>query len=251
MGIKNREFVPYYQPIVNQYNDIVGAEVLARWDYPGGNLLEATSFISSIEKNGLEDKLSDVIINQVCAELRSSEKISQIPIFISFNINISLVMNPEFRNFLRVLNIKLIQSGVTPVFEITERENVHKFPGAADIFEDLVNHGIQFAVDDYGAGYAGSDLADVIQPAFIKIDRQFTADIDNPVANGFICSVVRLAKIMNATVIAEGVETGKQFRHLKKLGVSYFQGYFFSVPMPFAGFHQQLFRQRKVPELHV
>ncbi|EBC9178003.1 EAL domain-containing protein, partial [Salmonella enterica] len=83
-----------------------------------------------------------------------------------------LVMTPLFRPHLLALSIRLEQAGMTPVFEITEREDIRAFPQAA-VFRQLAAGGLRFAVDDFGTGHAGpaSTVADRMIARTVSLAR--------------------------------------------------------------------------------
>lgn len=236
-ALSNHAFVPFYQPIINNINkEIVGCEILARWNHPEKGLLNAGYFIESIESNELTGNLTRSLMSDVLSTANDIHHAEAAKFFLTININLSLVMSPVFRHYMLTLNNQLILAGLTPVFEITEREDIRDFPGAAEVFSELVDQGLTFAVDDFGTGYASEALLDVTHSAFIKIDRAFTADPHNSV----ISKVLTLAHESGACVIAEGVESAEQADWLQMRGVDYLQGYHCGMPVSAERFCRQL-----------
>ncbi|HCR3448520.1 TPA: EAL domain-containing protein [Citrobacter werkmanii] len=236
-AIDKKEFIQFYQPIVNHDYEIVGGEVLARWRNPELGLLCAGHFIKSIESSGLMESfthqlLADFFRKVTLLNIKSDQKL-----FISVNVSLSMIMEPVFRIYLLRLYIQLQQTGIDPVFEITERENIQLYPQASDIFSQLKNAGLRFMVDDFGTGFAGPSLLVVTQASFIKIDIRFFTD-------RFIEDAVNLAKRAGAKVIAEGVETKEQASRIRRHGVDFIQGFLTGAPMPFEIFNHKLGRQR-------
>ncbi len=236
-AIYRNEFIPFYQPITNKSNKIAGCEILARWRNPDSGLLSAFYFIKSIESAGLIDEFTYHLMKEVFRNVELLNTSLDKDFLLSININLSMVMNPIFRNYLRQIHVRLQEMGVSPIFEITEREDVRKFPRAEHIFSQLINAGLRFMVDDFGTGYAGKKLFQVTRASFIKIDVRFFND-------RFIENTVRLACRAGAKVIAEGVESQDQVSRVRHYGVHFIQGFLTGAPMPFDIFNHKLGKQR-------
>ncbi|WP_366540219.1 EAL domain-containing protein, partial [Salmonella enterica] len=153
--MRNREFTPFYQPIVCATGgEVVGCEMLARWLHPQKGLLSAGNFIPAIEATGLGGALLRGLADEVCGDGQDLARSAGRRLMMTLNLSLSLVMTPLFRPHLLALSIRLEQAGMTPVFEITEREDIRAFPQAA-VFRQLAAGGLRFAVDDFGTGHAG------------------------------------------------------------------------------------------------
>ncbi len=95
----------------------------------------------------------------------------------------------------------------------------------------LREHGIALAVDDAGAGYASFTQLLRLRPEFIKIDGELIADIDNdPAKRAIATALTSLGSEMNATMVAEAVETAGQLQALIDLGIEYGQGFHLACP---------------------
>ncbi|POT56156.1 EAL domain-containing protein [Citrobacter amalonaticus] len=235
------EFIPFYQPVIHaDTGKVAGCEVLARWLNPEKGLLEAGTFIHSIETTGLSELLTRTLANKVIPDIYDLHNGRTGHFMLTMNISLSQIMAPGFRAYLVTLNNQLRQTGVIPVFEITEREDIRDFTGAADVLAGLTGDGLCFAVDDYGTGYAGETLLAVSRAAFIKLGCQVAADLTDPVTQAFVTDTVRLARSSGARVIAEGVETAEQAKQLQDCGVDYLQGFLYGAAMPFGLFHYRL-----------
>ncbi|NDO81130.1 hypothetical protein CJP72_10240 [Citrobacter sp. NCU1] len=240
-AIRDREFIPYYQPIISSCSgDIIGCEVLSRWAHPAHGVVEAWCFIREIERYDLAGLLTQIIMEDVLADVVMLNNNRFHDFMVTMNVTLSLIFDPVFRQYMVELNGRLTRAGVMPVFEITEREDIHLFPDAAQIFLQLSCEGIQFAVDDFGRGYAGESLLFVSMASFIKIDRQYIANPFCPVASAFIDNAIHLARVTGTRVVAEGVETQQQAENLRARGVEYLQGYYYGAPSPFGLFNYQL-----------
>jgi EAL domain-containing protein (putative c-di-GMP-specific phosphodiesterase class I) len=98
---------------------------------------------------------------------------------------------------------------------------------------ELRKLGVQIALDDFGTGYSSLSYLRSFPFDKIKIDRSFIQDLSNgaePVA--IVQAVANLAKSLNMTSTAEGVETQQQMDMLQSIGCSEMQGYLFSRARP-------------------
>ncbi|MGJ4729649.1 EAL domain-containing protein [Luteimonas sp. SDU101] len=117
------------------------------------------------------------------------------------------------------------------VFETAESEQVRDHAHLTRIFRDYRNRGFLTAIDDFGAGYAGLGLLAEFQPDVLKLDMALLRGIaTDPARQAIVGGVARIAADLGSTVIAEGVETADEYRMLRTLGVSLFQGYLFGRP---------------------
>ena len=93
--------------------------------------------------------------------------------------------------------------------------------------------GVQIALDDFGTGYSSLSYLRSFPFDKIKIDRSFIQDLSNgaePLA--IVNAVAGLAKCLNMTSTAEGVETREQMEVLQSIGCTEMQGYLFSKARP-------------------
>ena len=117
------------------------------------------------------------------------------------------------------------------IFEVTESERVTDRQRLISIFREYRKHGLQTAIDDFGAGYAGLDLLADFQPDILKVDLSLIRSIDaRPASQAILRAIVSLSRELNIRVIAEGIETVEELRTLEDLGLELFQGYLFGRP---------------------
>lgn len=117
------------------------------------------------------------------------------------------------------------------MFEVTEGEQVRNPAHLMSIFAEYRRQGLITAIDDFGAGYAGLTLLARFQPHVIKLDMEFTRDIDQrPVQQAIVSGVMLICRRLGITAIAEGVETSEESACMTSLGVRYQQGYYFARP---------------------
>ncbi len=119
--------------------------------------------------------------------------------------------------------------------EITESEIIHDIEGFVAVANQYRGTGIQYAIDDFGAGYAGLNLLAEFQPDALKLDRQLVAGIEgHGPRQAIVRGVRRTCEDLGIDVIAEGVETEAEFAWFRSEGITLFQGYLLARP----GFEQ-------------
>jgi EAL domain-containing protein (putative c-di-GMP-specific phosphodiesterase class I) len=117
------------------------------------------------------------------------------------------------------------------IFEITERDKLHEVQGAAEGLARLRDMGYRIAVDDLGAGYAGLNSFALIRPDVVKFDMELIRDIQSSsMKSNLIGLITRLCKEMGILTVAEGIETGEEYRAVRELGCDLLQGFFIARP---------------------
>jgi EAL domain-containing protein (putative c-di-GMP-specific phosphodiesterase class I) len=117
------------------------------------------------------------------------------------------------------------------IFEFTENEEMADTDHVKYIVETYRKMGFATAIDDFGAGYAGLGLLARFQTDFIKLDMELIRGIDESLPRRIIVEgVVRIARSLDITVIAEGIETLGEYDALRAIGVRYIQGYLIARP---------------------
>lgn len=117
------------------------------------------------------------------------------------------------------------------VLEVVESEMVHDLDGFAAAIRQYRNSGLQFAIDDFGAGYAGLSLLAEFQPGFVKLDMGLVRGVhQRGPRQAIIRGILRTCMELGIDVIAEGVETPEEYHRLRDEGISLFQGYLFARP---------------------
>ncbi len=118
------------------------------------------------------------------------------------------------------------------MFEFTENERMSDVDHVKNIIAAYRKIGFTTALDDFGAGYAGLQLLAAFQPDLIKIDMDLVRNITTtPAKQAIVAGIVHIARALDITVLAEGVETEAELVMLKAAGISLLQGFYFAKPM--------------------
>lgn len=144
----------------------------------------------------------------------------------------SLVQVPDA---VEILLAQIERHGLVPqqvIVEVTESEVISRFDEFEHVIRQLRAAGINLAIDDFGAGFAGLSLLTRFQPGRIKIDRSIVTDIHlHGPKQAIVHGIVRCCSELEITVVAEGVEKVEEWCWLEAAGIKYFQGYLFARPV--------------------
>jgi diguanylate cyclase (GGDEF)-like protein len=233
-AVREGEFQLYYQPIVDaQTREIQGFETLMRWKHPTLGMVPPARFIPIAETNGLINLLGAWALKAACVQLKQFEEVAKRSLYISVNIS-----PRQFRNdkFLDVLDDAIAFSGLLGeqlVLEITEGTLMIDPVHAESILSKMAERKARIAIDDFGTGYSSLAYLKRFPISVLKIDRTFIRDLPGSQKDGAICNaVLDLAKHLDLSVVAEGVETEEQLHYLEQRGCQYIQGYLTGKPMP-------------------
>ncbi|PHM75071.1 EAL domain-containing protein [Xenorhabdus kozodoii] len=237
-AIKNKQFIPYIQPIIcSQNNQIMGCEILVRWQHPTLGLLAPNKFIAQIEKSDLIIPLTHNLISQVRDYFAPIAH--QLPAHFHFNFNISarhykdIQLVNDCQNFLN----SFPDNAVKLILEITERELLELDDQTVGLFKKLNELGVLIALDDFGTGYSNYNYLRKFNINLIKIGHNFVSKMDtDTVSKHIVENIIDLALRLHLEIVAEGVEDQKQVDQLRNYSVNYLQGYYFDRPMPLNAF---------------
>ncbi|MEZ2146082.1 EAL domain-containing protein [Bradyrhizobium sp. DN5] len=220
----------HYQPFVDALSGVRrGFEALVRWRHPTRGLIPPDQFISLAEETGLIVPLGEFVLRRACADAANW------PPDLMVAVNLSPIQFKEAELF-EMISAALADSGLPPQrleIEITESVLLERGTENHAFMERLKHLGIELALDDFGTGYSSLSYLTAFPFDKIKIDKSFIRNLTNqPRSSAIISSIVTLARGLDMSVTAEGVETREEFERLKALGVNFAQGYLFGRPQP-------------------
>jgi EAL domain-containing protein (putative c-di-GMP-specific phosphodiesterase class I)/GGDEF domain-containing protein len=231
-AIDKEEFVAYYQPIVRtEDNKIVAAEACARWRQADGEVWSPAKFIPFFEVTGFITKLDEYMYQSVVKkQVFWRDKGYEInPVTVNLSridfLNTNCVRN--LKKFADTVNLSKEFIGI----EITESAFVDNLKKVVHNMKYLKDFGHNILMDDFGSAY--STLAFLKKRHFdvIKLDKMFVDDIGLEKNDKIVKSIIDLVHSLDMKILAEGVETKKQYEFLKELKCDYIQGYYFHRPM--------------------
>ncbi|EKS6889585.1 EAL domain-containing protein [Enterobacter bugandensis] len=229
-AIKNNEFVPYYQPVVDLNSErIIGAEVLVRWLHPEQGLITPNEFINTAEQTGLVKPMTLSLMNQIMIDIKRIGNLSGKPFHLGINLPPATFNDNEFINKVIIFINQIKKMNVSVMIEITERQQ-NQIDSA--VLSNIRKTGAEIALDDFGTGFSNYQALEAIKPSFIKIDKMFIDSLGmGGVNEAIVYNIVQLSNLAGVPLIAEGIETTEQLSKLREAGVEYGQGYLFSKPV--------------------
>ncbi|WP_169742965.1 bifunctional diguanylate cyclase/phosphodiesterase [Desulfobacter vibrioformis] len=232
-AITQGEFTLHYQPKVRlQDYRVVGLEALIRWRHPHHGMIFPPDFIGIAEETGLIMDLGAWVVEAACRQLNNWRAAGMDLIPIAVNVSPLELKDRayanRFQNILKQHDIpfKYIEIEVTENAFIDDRDIV------INNLKALFDKGVKIFLDDFGTGFSSLEHIRFLPVNSLKIDRSFIQDIRNSYHdNPIVSSTITLAKKLNLTVVAEGVETSDQLISLRVAGCEQVQGYLFSRPV--------------------
>ena len=234
-ALERGEFLLHYQPLVSTaHGRTEGFEALLRWKHPSRGFVSPGAFIPLAEETGVIIPLGSWIVREACRTAASW------PGPLSVAVNLSPI---QFRHcdVPALVREALAETGLPAgrlELEITESVFLEATPAIHAMLETLRDMGVRLSLDDFGTGY--SSLSYLRRIAFdkIKIDQSFVRDLPGAETGAggvaIVRAIIELARSLDMTVTAEGVETEAQRACLAEQGCHQFQGYLFSRPVPAA-----------------
>lgn len=233
-AIEQGEIVPWYQPVVHSdSSEIYGVEVLARWIPPSGDVIPPSTFIPLAEQTGLIIPLTRKLMARVGQKLPEKLKDRTRPFHVSFNFTTTHIQEASFVHECRQLTEKFPAGVIKLTVELLEREPFDKVSRLKETLQTLQKNNIAIALDDFGTGHSNLNYLSELPIDIIKIDKLFVQSLTPDVGTARLLDcVIDMARTLNIKVLVEGVETDFQVNYLRNSRVDYFQGYYFSRPVP-------------------
>jgi diguanylate cyclase (GGDEF)-like protein len=233
-GIKNEEFIVYYQPQINGLtNQLIGMEALVRWKHPTMGIVSPAKFIPLAESTGLIVELDRYVMKTAMNQVSQWYKDGLNPGILAMNLAVKQLKQNDFIDTFQSLMKETNCKSEWLELEVTEGQIMSHPEEAIEILQRVSNLGIELAVDDFGTGYSSLAYLKKLPINKLKIDQAFVRGLPEDEEDiGISRAVIALAKSLRLRVIAEGVETKEQRDFLVENGCENIQGYFYSKPIP-------------------
>jgi diguanylate cyclase (GGDEF)-like protein/PAS domain S-box-containing protein len=240
-ALAEHQFVLYYQPQVDLASFRVrGTEALLRWRRPSGELLAAGAFLPLAERTGLIVPINTWVLNEVCRHAAGWQR-EGLAVRVAVNISADLFAR---RDVHRLVLEAIDAAGLEPSLlelELTETMLLADLDAARAQLHDLQRLGVSFTVDDFGTGYASLTYINRLPVDRLKIDQSFIRDLRTQAGSlAIVRAILGLARNLNLTAIAEGVETAAELAVLRAEGCQAIQGNYFGEPLPADAFEALL-----------
>ncbi|MEM7066162.1 MAG: EAL domain-containing protein [Cyanobacteria bacterium P01_B01_bin.77] len=235
----------YFQPQVDlNSGQIIGAEALVRWVIPGESPLLPGQFIPVAEENGLMLPLGEWILEAALQQLYHWQKKQLSGISIAVNLSGYQLRSPHFINRLMAMVNNTKVSPVMMDLELPESLIMKDLSQAKLLLTELQNQGFSTAIDDFGSGCLSH--LQYLPVNILKLDKCFVRDLHQNRSNQVIVrAIMEMARGLNISTIANGVETARELSILKQIKCQSMQGYLFSPALTAQDFEMLLLESSK------
>ncbi len=233
-GLENDKFQVYYQPIFStKEKRIVAAEALVRLNDDKLGFISPEIMVPLAEREGYILEIGKKVFTEVC-RFFMEENLTDLGIeYIEVNLSVKQCMHHKLaENFLEIMKeYGLTSSQIN--FEITESSAMVSNAAVISNINYFEENGVSLSLDDYGTGYSNVSYLYQMPFRILKIDKSILWSSEkNKKADFTLRSIFDMTNKLGLHVVVEGVETEAQIIKLLKLGCDYFQGYYFSKPIP-------------------
>ncbi|MBI3711945.1 MAG: EAL domain-containing protein [Burkholderiales bacterium] len=237
-ALQSQQFLLHYQVQIVGDQELIGAEVLLRWQHPQRGLVQPGDFIPMAEETGLILPLGLWVLETACQQLALWAR-HPTTAHLTLAVNVSALQIKQHQFVDQVLEV-LERTGANPQrlkLELTESLLVDDIEDIIQKMVALKAKGVGFSLDDFGTGYSSLTYLKRLPLDQLKIDRSFVQDVlIDPNDAAIAKTIVALADKLGFTVIAEGVETKEQKEFLIDNACYTFQGFLFGRPLPLKEF---------------
>ncbi len=220
--------IPLFQPIVDRDENVVKYESLMRLRRVVKNEEEMVSpffFLEIAHKSKQYEKLTLVMIEKSFRFMKETGR------EVSINLSFEDITNKTITTALRE-KLQKCKIGRQVIFEIVESSNINDFALVKEFISQFRKLGVRFSIDDFGSGYSNFTHIFELAPDYLKIDGSLVKNIDTDLKSYLLVkSIVQMAKELSIKTVAEFVSKKEIFDICYKIGVDYFQGFYFSEPV--------------------
>ena len=242
-----RQFKVFYQPKYDIQADpprLASAEALIRWKHPELGMISPGQFIPLFESNGLISVVDGFVWREAAAQVAAWKKKYGFTLPVSVNVSRADVFDPTLIDRL----VELIESNGLDYenikLEVTESAYTDNAGQVLDVIRRLRELGFEIEMDDFGSGYSSLNMLSDMPVDVLKMDMKFIRNLESSETDRkLVTLILDIAKFLDVSVVAEGVETEGQLEILRSGKCDLVQGYFFSRPLPPEEFEQLILRE--------
>lgn len=233
-ALESDRFELWYQPTWHAKDKTIhGFEALLRWRHPEQGVLLPGLFLPTLEQTGLIIPVGNWAIEAACRQLHfwTEQGFSQWTL--SLNLSPIQFEQPDIFHIVSSMLNKYNLSPSRLILEVTESTALKNLDRSIELLNAFNHAGITVSIDDFGTGYSNLLMLSVLPAKELKIDKSFVSSmLGNEKSRKLVETIINIARTMEMTVVAEGIETDEQQAILTSLGCDYLQGYLFSRPLP-------------------
>ncbi len=241
-ALDNEEFLVYYQPKYDpKTTKIKGAEALIRWNSPEFGLVPPGKFIPIFEKNGFITKIDHYMLRHVAADQKKWLDKGYNCVPVSVNVSRAHFIESDLAEQIR----DMVDAAGTPhdliEIELTESAFFDDKKALINTINRLKSYGFAVSMDDFGSGYSSLNSLKDMPLDVLKLDAEFfRGESDGGRGELVVSEAIRLGKMLNMKIVAEGVEVKEQVDFLADADCDMIQGYYFAKPMPGDEYEERL-----------
>jgi diguanylate cyclase (GGDEF)-like protein len=233
-AITQKEFELHYQPVLDlSTGALIGAEALIRWRNPKLGLVSPALFIPAAEKSGLIVDIGQWVVEEACRQMQYWREHGAPPLTIAVNLSPVQFRRGDVEG---IIERTLKKTGLDPRFlelEVTESTLVQDTEKFIQSLQRIKALGIRISIDDFGTGYSNLSYLQRFAVDKLKIDQSFVKRLmTSPQDLAIVTAIIQMAKSLNLTTNAEGVEDAATRDQLATIGCDLAQGYYFAKPLP-------------------
>ncbi len=227
------QFIPSFQPqLCARTGTLTGAEVLARWQHPDHGLLSPAAFLDDLRLTGLSARLTAAMLSQSMAQLRQWDAAGLIVPMLAINLDAQDLADPTLPDRIAW---EMDRHDIPPhrlTVEVMETVLADGDPVTVRGIDRLARMGCGVDLDDFGTGQAAIGQLRRLTIRRIKIDRSFTAGLDQDAdQRRVVTAILSMADRLGLDTVAEGVESPAQAATLSAMGCGHLQGWAIGHPM--------------------
>ena len=253
-AVEERELMVFYQPKYNiQYDPpkLSSAEALIRWKHPELGMVSPGSFIPLFENNGQISVVDNYVWDEAARQIAAWRDKYGVTLPVSVNLSRVDVFDPTLEDKLRALVDRNGLDRGALKLEVTESAYTENAGQMISLIERLRGMGFEIEMDDFGSGYSSLNMLSSMPIDVLKMDMAFVRNIEHSEKDFRLVELVLdIAGYLKVPVVAEGVETERQYQLLRDAGCELVQGYYFSRPLPPEEFEALIIREIETERKH-
>lgn len=230
------------QPIVDNEDKVVSAEVLLRWNYER-HAISPETFVPILEKTGLIRQVGRFVFEEAA---KIAQKVKEFKPDYKLHVNVSYIqiLDVEFFSFIESILKKYNLCGNELVVEITENNYDEDKEKVLEFAQRCNDIGMSTAIDDFGTGYSSISFLIRYHAKVVKIDKSLVKEsVKSEQNKKFLEGIVSSCKNFGMSVCIEGVENEQELKTVREFGCDYIQGFYFYKPMELYDFSDLLMQK--------
>ncbi len=234
VALERRQLELHYQPQVDGASGrIVGVEALLRWHHPTLGMVAPSRFIPVAEETGLIIPIGEWVLQTAAAQAKAWHAGGHTELCVAVNMSAKQFQQQDVPALVRDVLDRTGLPAQCLELELTESVLMQGTDAAVHTMRQIKALGVRLALDDFGTGYSSLSYLKRFPIDVLKIDQSFTFEVTSDDGAASITrAIIAMARSLNMTTVAEGVETREQLEFLGMLGCDVMQGYHISRPVP-------------------